>query len=180
MPIIGIVLAACVMFCLAFIFFSYQAGFFKVTVKGPEEKKIKEPDAEKIKEIMAVLEKEKTLWDDRNKESANSEAQNSSVMSQVEVEKKWVESSKDEFLKMIEEINKNSTNRGEAEEKNVLLLAKMYSAMKPADAVKIFEKMNDDTAVSILAKMKPQVSSRILGKMKPSKGTLISEMLRMK
>lgn len=179
MAIVNILFFSGLIFCAAFAFFAYQAGFFRIVV-GSEERVKKEPTVAQVKEMLSVLEKERQVWENRTKEKSIGGLENTALIGQMDVEKKALEAEKTELAKILDEIESSTAARSGEEDKQVALLAKVYSTMKPDDAVKVFEKMSDETVISILAKMKPQVSSGILGKMRPARVSIISEKLKAK
>jgi flagellar motility protein MotE (MotC chaperone) len=63
------------------------------------------------------------------------------------------------------QIQKLVAQRDSAQEKQIASLVKTYSAMKPADAARIFDGLNDDILIPVAAEMKPDVLAPVLAKM---------------
>lgn len=63
------------------------------------------------------------------------------------------------------QIQKLLVQRDAEQEKQIASLVKTYSAMKPADAARIFDGLNDDILVPVAAAMKPDVLAPVLAKM---------------
>ncbi len=66
----------------------------------------------------------------------------------------------------------------QAEEVNTLLLADMYSEMRPADAAEIFERMDEATALDILRAMDPRRSSPLVAAMNRELAARLSRQLK--
>lgn len=65
------------------------------------------------------------------------------------------------------EIQKLIAARDAEQEKQVAALVKTYSAMKPADAARIFDGLNDEILVPVASLMKPDALAPVLAKMNP-------------
>jgi flagellar motility protein MotE (MotC chaperone) len=63
------------------------------------------------------------------------------------------------------QIQKLVAQRDAEQEKQVAALVKTYSAMKPADAARIFDGLNDEILVPVASLMKPDVLAPVLAKM---------------
>ncbi|HEY8697085.1 MAG TPA: hypothetical protein VIM02_05670 [Rhizomicrobium sp.] len=57
--------------------------------------------------------------------------------------------------------------RDAAEQKQLEVLVKSYSSMKPRDAARIFESLDDDVLLPVTGAMKPDVLGAVLAQMKP-------------
>jgi flagellar motility protein MotE (MotC chaperone) len=64
-----------------------------------------------------------------------------------------------------DQIQKLVAQRDTEQEKQIAALVKTYSAMKPADAARIFDGLNDDILVPVASAMKPDVLAPVLAKM---------------
>ncbi|HVZ69166.1 MAG TPA: hypothetical protein VG891_06860 [Rhizomicrobium sp.] len=66
-----------------------------------------------------------------------------------------------------DQIQKLIAQRDAEQEKQVAALVKTYSAMKPADAARIFDGLADEILVPVASQMKPDVLAPVLAKMNP-------------
>ncbi len=64
-----------------------------------------------------------------------------------------------------DQIQKLLTQRDAEQEKQVASLVKTYSAMKPADAARIFDGLKEEILVPVASLMKPDVLAPVLAKM---------------
>jgi flagellar motility protein MotE (MotC chaperone) len=67
-----------------------------------------------------------------------------------------------------DQIQKLVAQRDAEQEKQIASLVKTYSAMKPADAARIFDGLNDDILIPVASEMKPDVLAPVLAKMQAS------------
>jgi flagellar motility protein MotE (MotC chaperone) len=67
-----------------------------------------------------------------------------------------------------DQIQKLVGQRDAEQEKQIASLVKTYSAMKPADAARIFDGLSDDILIPVAARMKPDVLAPVLAKMAAS------------
>lgn len=66
-----------------------------------------------------------------------------------------------------DQIQKLVGARDAEEQKQITALVKTYSAMKPADAARIFDGLSDEILVPVASQMKPDVLAPVLAKMQP-------------
>ncbi|HVT23961.1 MAG TPA: MotE family protein [Rhizomicrobium sp.] len=67
-----------------------------------------------------------------------------------------------------DQIQKLVAQRDAEQEKQIASLVKTYSAMKPADAARIFDGLDDEILVPVASLMKPDVLAPVLAKMNPA------------
>ncbi len=175
--ILGIIFSAIVTFCIFFVLFAYQAGFFKLVV-ADNKKPPKQVSFVELENMASVLEKEKLASEREKKELEEKKAQAQELNNQVSVEEKGFEDKKAELAKIIEDINKGlEVNKSELQKKYAVL-AKVYTSMKPDKVAQVMEKMDDAIVVGILSQMKPKISAKILERLKPSRAGTISAKIK--
>lgn len=69
------------------------------------------------------------------------------------------------------------TQYNEKEQEKLSSLVKLYSAMKPKDAARIFNTLDTDISVSLLRGMKPAISSAIVSQMESDKAKAVTSEL---
>jgi len=129
-------------------------------IKGEKEK----PEEQENKEVV-LDEKDKMLKMIKEKEEELKKREETIKTQEMRIEelKKEIESLKAEIEKRQQNIEKYVVSIDETKKKNIKKLSKMFSKMKPADAVLILDNLDDKTAVSILVFMKERASARLLG-----------------
>lgn len=120
--------------------------------------------------ILQELAERREALDIRTKEIDKRAIQLKVMEEEIEKKLKQLQNYEQKLEKLIAQYN-------EKEQEKLSSLVKLYSAMKPKDAARIFNTLDTDISVSLLRGMKPGVSSAIVSQMESEKAKAVTSEL---
>lgn len=120
--------------------------------------------------ILQELAERREALDIRAKEIDKRAIQLKVTEDEIEKKLKQLQNYEQKLEKLIAQYN-------EKEQEKLSSLVKLYSAMKPKDAARIFNTLDTDISVSLLRGMKPGVSSAIVSQMESEKAKAVTSEL---
>lgn len=117
-----------------------------------------EPTSSSEVDVLTSLSKRRTELDARETELTMRENLIAAAEKRVDGKIATLKGLQDQIQKLV-------AQRDAEQEKQVASLVKTYSAMKPADAARIFDGLSDDILVPVASEMKPDVLAPVLAKM---------------
>lgn len=127
-----------------------------------DEKKVKgdaiHPKEVELRRLIADVQKQRALLDDREKPLAAREAK-------IEQEKKELAELKQQMDAVETRTKKASLDLEASEQKNIKRLAKMWAQMEPAEVVALVKNLDIDLAAKVISSMQERAAAPIFGAM---------------
>ena len=117
-----------------------------------------EPASASEVDVLTSLSKRRTELDNRETELTMRENLIAAAEKRVDGKIATLKGLQDQIQKLV-------AQRDAEQEKQIASLVKTYSAMKPADAARIFDGLSDEILVPVASQMKPDVLAPVLAKM---------------
>jgi flagellar motility protein MotE (MotC chaperone) len=175
-PVLIAVLVGAVVFNIAFVVFAHQAGFFRIVLREPAP--APRPDTTEIDRILEIMGREKEAIASGQKRLEEETLKVEALKKQLDLNDRSLQTRQQQVAGYMDEIKKSLGGLEAEKEKRLIQLVKMFTAMKPAEAVPVFEKMDNETIAAILMRMKSKVSAKILEQMNPRQASLITEIIK--
>ena len=123
-------------------------------------------------EILQSLAERRALLERREREVEQREAMLAAAEARIEEKIQRLET-------LRADIEKRMDDNELRDDAQIASLARIYSAMKPKDAAKIFESLEDEVLLDVMRAMKERTSAAILSKMNPARAQEITQQLAM-
>lgn len=142
--------------------------------KDVAEKEETIAELDSVTHKLKTLVKNVTLADTTEKIEPDSVEKVLAELDKEREEKKKQQENIKELEQKIENLKKEDEKKNDV---NISKLAKVYNAMKPADAAQIMKNLNDELVIEILRRVKQRQAAKILSQLPPARAARISQSL---
>jgi len=153
-----LILFSILSFFLIFAVVLYSMGYLNIKTQPTEPGAIQDQLGDEIDGLKLQL----AAMEDKRNSFRKEERKITDLRSDLEVEKKVVQESREELKNYLNRIQDALKESDEEREKRVKKLAKLYNSMDPAEAAAVISNLDMDLSVEIISRMKERKAAGLL------------------